>query len=219
MLIDNEVLSKVDAKLCKRYSDRLEKYGRDPKTLGWDTLDNQYKRFSTAYRFLPMSFESIVDIGCGLADFYEFINLKGNKVEYSGIDINPDLLAESKKRFPKNQYYCTNIIKDDVSHISSQWGVMFGVLNFRFSEFDNVSYAKQMIKNAFSLVTEGLIVDMLSSHICNDYKKEDFVYYYEPSQMLNIAMEFTPYVTLVHDYAAIPQREFFLILRRSPCKS
>lgn len=218
MSIDSNLLCQVDDRLNKRYSDRLEKFGSDPRTLGWDTRAHQIKRFSAANRFIPKSATSIVDIGCGLADFYEYLDHKNRKIDYTGVDINPDLLHECKHRYPNNHFYCTNILNDDTAHLSAEWGVMFGVLNFRFDEFNNMEYAKQMIENAFSIVSDGLIVDMLSVNLSPGYPEEDFVYYYKPGDMLNMALEMTNNVMLVHDYEAIPQKEFFLVMRKESCK-
>ena len=69
-----------------------------------------------------------------------------------------------------------------------------------------------MIKKAFSAVSETLVVDFLSLYRIPDYPKEDFVFYHDPSEMLAFALELTPNVRLIHDYEAIPQKEFTLVL-------
>jgi hypothetical protein len=55
---------------------------------------------------------------------------------------------------------------------------------------------------------------MLSSVRDTSYPAEDFVYYYDPAEMLAFALSLTPHVTLKHDHGSIPQREMVLILRR-----
>jgi hypothetical protein len=93
---------------------------------------------------------------------------------------------------------------------------MLGLLNLNFHEdFDNLTYSKLMITNAFSAVNELLIVDFLSNRLTPDYPKEDFVFYHDPAKMLDFALTLTPNVVLKHNYAPIPQREFLLALYKN----
>lgn len=214
MPISLEALHDVDVKLRDRYSTRLNQFGCDPKTLGWDTREHQFYRFDVALEQLPKKEFSITDVGCGFADFKTCLDSAGVDAQYSGVDINPDLIIEAKKRYPDVAFSVENILETDYQRPRSDWVSAFGVLNFRFAEFSNEDFARQFIERAFSLAGEGLIVDMLSSCYCEDYPVEDFVYYYNPARMLEFALSLTPHVRLIHDYAAIPQREFMLVLKK-----
>lgn len=214
LLISPQLLESVDAKLKDRYSSRLSQFGRDPKTLGWDTREHQFYRFKVALEHLPSTAFSITDIGCGFADFKECLDNAGVKALYSGVDINADLIEQAKSRFPETQFSVENILQSSHQTHLSDWVSAFGVLNFKFSEFSNETFARQFIEKAFSFAKEGLIVDMLSRRYCDNYPVEDFVYYYSPAEMLDFALSLTPHVRLIHDYAAIPQREFMLVLKK-----
>ena len=95
---------------------------------------------------------------------------------------------------------------------------LFGLLNFKFSEFDNFDYAKCMVATAFEFCEKAVVVDMLTTVTDKTYPAEDFVFYYDPAEMLRFALELTPHVQVRHDYHSIPQRELMLVLRKSPCK-
>lgn len=213
MVIASSVIEDVDDKLRERYSVRYRAMGYSPKTLGWDTDDHQALRFASARRFLPDSAFSLCDVGCGFGDFYGALQRSNVAVDYLGLDINADLVKEAKSRYPKVEFLENNILLDSDESILADWVVAFGVLNLKFSEFDNIDFAKQFIHKAFSRAREGVVVDMLSSHLTEGYPSEDFVYYYSPEKMLAWALTLTPYATLVHDYAAIPQQEFMLVLK------
>ena len=218
MSINLDLLHNVDNQLRDRYTRRLNRFGHDPRTLGWDTCEHQYIRYASACRFIPETTNSIIDIGCGLADFYRYFTDRHRNIQYTGIDINPELLSLCKQTYPHCSFHNKNILSDTINDIQSEWAVMFGVLNFKFNEFNNIDFAKAMISRAFDFISDGLIVDMLSDNRHIHYPKEDFVYYYKPEDILKIAFDITDHVTLVHDYAAIPQREFSLILRKESCK-
>ncbi|RHX78267.1 class I SAM-dependent methyltransferase [Leptospira yasudae] len=219
-MINLDELKNIDKKLIERYSTRYQKFGQDPKTLGWDNRTNQEIRFKNASRNIVIDDKKILDIGCGFADFYQFLLDSSGKTnfEYSGVDINPDLIGECSKRFPKSKFEIVNILTDPERIGKESYDIvsMFGVLNFKFSEIQNMDFAKSMINQAFEYTKEVLVVDMLSKVIDSKYKPDDFVYYYEPAEMLQFAMTLTPHVALIQDYASIPQREFVLQLRKNP---
>ncbi len=219
-MIRPDELENIDKKLVERYSTRYKKFGQDPKTLGWDNKANQGIRFKNAVRSVEIEGKKVLDIGCGFADFHQFLSeISGIKnYQYSGIDINPDLISECQKRFPSSEFHVANILSksDIVPEESYDIVSMFGVLNFKFSEIQNLEFAQSMIKQAFYYTKEVLVVDMLSSVLDAKYPPDDFVYYYDPIEMLKYALSLTPHVSLIQDYTSIPQREFILQLRKNP---
>lgn len=219
-MIDPTMLMAVDHQLEERYTRRFRQFGQDPRTLGWDSRRSQETRFAVAAESMQLAGRQILDIGCGLADLCGF--LRGQAVQvanYRGIDINPDLLEACRLRYPDCTFERRNILLEPSAGEEADIVAMFGVLNFRFREFDNETFAREMIARAFALCREGLIVDMLSAERNTAYPAEDFVYYYDPAAMLRFALTLTAHVTLRHDYPSIPQREFMLVLRKRSCGS
>ncbi|MBU3568176.1 methyltransferase domain-containing protein [Polynucleobacter alcilacus] len=217
MKIDSLALKIADEKLIERYSNRLRKFGGDARTLGWDNQNNQYSRFEIAMKIVDFNGRKILDIGCGLADFRAFLKLKDIvPAVYAGCDINPELLGYCKNRWPMDNFYLANILVDDISDTSYDIVTLFGVLNFRFKEFDNMDFARQMISKAFTICRESVVVDFLTAVKDLKYPEEDFVYYYDPCEILKFALTLTPHVTLRHDYQSLPQREMMLVLHRHP---
>jgi len=218
--IDNDLVRQVDDRLCKRYTDRLQEFGYDPRTLGWDTLENQKTRFRTAVDTVDLTNASLLDIGCGLADFYFYLRERGVELSrYTGMDINQDLInaCQSKTVDSDTGFIVGNLLLNPPKPESYDVVCLFGLLNFRFNEFENKDFARQMISQAFQVARQTVVVDMLSALHDPGYQSEDFVYYYDPMEMLDFAFSLTPHVQIRHDYRSIPQREFMLILRKSPC--
>ena len=218
-MIKRNLLEVIDKQMIDRYSMRLRQFGADPRTLGWDRRESQAARFAVAVRAFSFAGLSVLDIGCGLADFNEFLcrNVSTVPASYAGIDINPDLIGVCRQKFPASTFEVRNILRDPYD--AERWDVvtMFGLLNLRFTEFSNEDYSRDFITEAFRLSKQALVVDMLSARTDAAYPQEDFVYYYQPDAMLDFALSLTPHVTLLHDYASIPQREFTLVLKKSPC--
>ena len=45
--------------------------------------------------------ESVLDVGCGFADLYHYMRSKGVKVDYTGIDLSPDMIEAAKGKTPE----------------------------------------------------------------------------------------------------------------------
>ena len=217
--IPRSALEALDRRLVERYSSRLQHFGRDPRTLGWDNASNQRARFSLAADCLDFRGRSVLDVGCGLGHFREFLHAAPSTTpaSYTGFDINPDLIGECRRAFPDSTFEARNILLDPPRDRRWDIVVMFGLLNLnlQLEDVDNKALALALIEAAFALSDEALAVDMLSARLDPAYPKEDFVYYYEPSELLDIALDLTPHVLIRHDHRSIPQREFLLILRRT----
>lgn len=215
-MIKKSIIKKIEEQDNERYSKRLKKLGPVVRALGWDTKENQWKRFESAVSLINLEGKNIVDIGCGFGDFFEFLKERKVKIaSYTGIDINEDLLAIAKTRHPNGIFKYSNILLEPPKREIADIGFAFGTLNFNLRRKpNNYEYAREFIKKALGLCKEALLVDMLSSYLDKSYPKEDFVFYYSPEKMLKFAQTLTPNVVLKHDYQPIPQKEFMLCLRK-----
>ena len=215
---NNKILSDISAKMIERYSARYREKGYHIRTLGWGSKEQQRYRFTQTLQCdVDFGGASLLDIGCGFGDYFQF--LQENSIEvghYSGWDLNPDLIAEARRRIQNEtvDFAVKNVLQsEDLPANHSDIVVMNGLLNLNLKgEFDNYMYSQMAIRNAFSCAKKALIVDFLSSKLTPEYPQEDFVFYHDPARMLNFALSLTPNVTLHHNYLPIPQKEFMLFL-------
>jgi len=213
----SETVAQIERQAIERYSKRLAQFGEDPRTLGWDTRAHQWTRFGAAAAVLDLQGRDVLDIGCGLGDFRVFMEETGiSPSAYAGVDINDDLLAVARRRFPGSRFERRNVVLEPYDAPVCDVAVMFGLVNFRLKDLDNYEYAARAIDAAFDACREALVVDMLSDRRVPEYAEEDFVFYFDPARMLALALDRTPWVQVHHAYPALPQREFLLVLRKAP---
>lgn len=212
----NDKANKVASDAIERYNKRYEQLGKDVRTLGWGSVEQQLYRFEQTLSCADFTNKHILDIGCGFADYYTFLLNKNVAINhYTGWDINELLVNEAKgvhKKYENISLETRNVVNEDQKDISDI-GITLGTLNFNLKgDMNNYEYSFQFIKNAFACVNEVLVVDFLSTQYTPEYPVEDFVFYHDPGKMLNFALSLSPNVVLKHNYAPIPQKEFMLFI-------
>jgi len=178
----------------RRYEERLEKYGVSVKAMGWRDREQQYMRFAILSEIGNQSNRSILDIGCGFGDFYEFLKQKGLHVQYTGYDISSKLIDIAQKGHPEATFIVEDILEES-SVNKFDYIVSSGVLNAKLS--DNEGFLKRMITRCFELCNIGVAINMMSNYV--DYKDEG-LYYYSPEKVFTFCKTLTRRVIMRHDY-------------------
>ena len=212
--MDQKDIQSFSEQTVNRYSSRFKEMQHSIRTLGWGTKEQQEFRFVEVLKRLDATGKSVLDIGCGFGDLFNFMQSCDFDFEkYIGWDITPDFI-ENPLIIDKNiELKVWNIAEEQPSRTVADIGIMLGLLNWNWkNEEKNYDYSTKVIRNAFEAVNDVLVIDFLSTQTEPNYPKEEIVFYHDPLIMLSKAMEITPNVDLVHSYPSIPQKEFLLYL-------
>jgi SAM-dependent methyltransferase len=215
----DEIIQDISKRMISRYSERYKKLGYDVRTLGWGTKEQQLSRFEQVIKDgFDLQNKHVLDVGCGFGDLANFLLQKNITFKhYTGWDLNPDLINEARsiwKDVPNVSFDIRNIASlEENEPFEVDIAIMLGVLNLNFKEeINNYDYSKKLMNGVFGIVKDCLVVDFLSAKHNPDYPKEDFVFYHDPSEMLEFAFSLSQNVILKHNYAPIPQKEFMLFI-------
>lgn len=179
----------------ERYEKRYEKYGYDPRTLGWNKGRQRY-RFKVLTEIGDMNGKTILDLGCGFGDLYDFLEEKGLNVEYTGWDITPGLIAAAKERHPSLCFEVRDILEDEINvNDTFDYVVASGIFNYKLS--DSPTFIKRMMTRSFELCGIGISFDFMSSYVD---RRTDFNHYSEPEDVFKIGKSLSRRVVLRHDY-------------------
>ncbi len=175
------------------FNKSLMMYGDRPEAVCWSEK-GQRTRFESLLGFNEnINGKKVLDYGCGKGDFYQFLKDRGFSVAYTGFDINENLIAMAKQKYPDCRFEVFDI---DSSDIDEQFDYIFlcGVFNLKLSGL--VDYAKSTLEKLFYSCRETLVFNALSSI---ENKKDFALQYFDPAEMLDFAVHnLSPYVSLCH---------------------
>jgi len=183
-------------KIIERYTERFKKYGIDFRTLNPGSEEKQRIQHSIHSSIGELNNRTILDIGCGLASYYEFLLSKGFKVNYIGYDIVEPFIECNRERFPEAHFETRDIFREGIVH-SADYVCMCQVFNNKYDAIDNEEVVKKAIALAFDAARIGISIDMLTKYV--NYEVEG-LYYFLPENLFSYAKSLTRFVMLRHDY-------------------
>lgn len=209
---NKEIYKIIHEDTRKRYQSRFSDLGETPRALGWGCREDQNERFQVMYENYNFEGKTVMDIGCGFADCYSFLRSKGVTCRYIGIDLIPEFIHCCEGKYQEASFLTADIMLEPDRLPEADVVLTNGTLNFKQNSVDNLIYTEDFLRIAFQKAKEALIMDFLSTHRSPDYPKEEQVYYHDPKTILDMAFQYTDNLKLIHNYKAIPQKEFMVIL-------
>lgn len=124
----------------------------------------------------------MIDIGCGLGDFYGFLQNNGFKnINYFGIDILAEMITGAKQKYPGVNFEVRDFLAVDFTR-SVDFLVCSGALNMIFGNYQtHEELLKRFISKMFNLCTNGIAFNLLSVK-GKHYFVEDSRFYYADQQ-------------------------------------
>lgn len=174
-----------------RYQERYEKYGQSKETLGW-FKGKQDLRYNALIDHLPLSVNSILDIGCGFSDGLDFILKKFPDISYTGVDLVPEFIEVSKMRFPDQNFYCADYTR---IHLDGQYDALIASGIFNFNTGRNIQEVIQIFEYTKENRIRYLAFDLLSNNV--DYTMPDN-FYYDPEEIIAIVKKFSRRFNICH---------------------
>jgi len=191
--------------ITSRYRARLAQHGTSIAALASGDIRRREIRFGRLADVGITSGCSVLDLGCGFADFLDYLKHSGVEVNYTGYDIMPEFIDIARARHPEARFEVRDIQNEGITGefdfvVSSQ------TFNNRYSGADNLDVIREVLRLTYGAARQGVVVDMLTSYV--DFR-EPHLFYYSPEEMFSFAKTLTKRVTLRHES---PLYEFALYL-------
>jgi len=192
-------------RIVDRHRDSLTRYGYHPYSLYWSSREIQEIRFEVLAGIGIGSGDSVLDVGCGFGDFREWFERQGGKLEYTGIDLSPDLLEQAKHRHAGGTFLCGDLFDMEFADQSFDWVILSGALNEPLH--DDGAYARRMIARMYALCRRGLAFNLLDARHLNAHDLQT----HQPEVVLEYCRALCPDCSLHDDYL---KNDFTIHMRR-----
>ena len=139
------------------YKNLYAKHRLSHRSLHWSDPANQWERFRILSGIGELKGRKILDVGCGLGDFFSY--LEGEKIhgQFIGFDIVEEFLAEARKTHPRHRFEERNILHRPLTEKFDY------VFSSGIYAFGNRTFFQEMTKEAFRLARYGYAFNLYHS--------------------------------------------------------
>jgi SAM-dependent methyltransferase len=156
------------------------------------------KRFEKILELGDFNDKTLLDVGCGIGGFYDFLKGKSINCDYTGIDINPRMIEIAREKHPdiKDKFSVFDIIEDNPDR-QFDYAISNGPLNLEFAPGMNMDMTMRLIRAMFNLAKTGIAVTMTSALT---RKPTPGTFYYHPAEILAGTFTFCANARFDHTY-------------------
>jgi SAM-dependent methyltransferase len=191
----------------RKYTELCNQFGDDHRALDWGSRESQHKRFRILSEIGVSGGDSILDVGCGLGDYYAWAGSNAlADISYKGVDITPALIDAARQKYPKAQFDVSNILETK-SDAVCDYAMASGI--FAKRKADPFEFACAMIVKMCEISRKGVAFNSLNA-LTMEPSVEDTML--DPYEMLTFCRTISPWVTLRMDYHP---NDFTIYVRRT----
>lgn len=177
------------------YDKKVKRYGDEICSVAWGSRRSQRRRFEVLTQIADLNGASVLDIGCGLGDFYNWLIRRYKKICYTGIDITDSMIDIASSKYKKAKFEIKNIL--DLKRSSGFYDYVFASGIFNRKVQGHEKYVKSVIRHMFHLAKKGMAFNVMSSKA--DFKNMS-EYYADAGEILDFCLTLSRKVILRHDY-------------------
>lgn len=190
-------MDKTDLDAVKdRYKKRILEHGVTFDSMKSGSEAKQLVRHQVHAASLVTGNPSVLDIGCGMGDFYRYLCNNKISCNYNGYDIMEEYIGFCKTNYTGCNFEVRNVLENGINGTYDNI-ILSQVLNNRYQKSDNVQVMQQMITTCFEHANIAISIDMMSDYV--DFRSGE-LFYYSPEKIFSFAKTLTKRVILRHDY-------------------
>jgi SAM-dependent methyltransferase len=193
------------------YTRLLSEHGTaSVRSLDWGSRDGQDLRFRVLTEIGVQKGDAVLDVGCGLGDYYKWLKTHSCDVVYRGVDITTAMIDSCRQEYPGIDVEILNIL-DSPNGLSplEQFDYVVASGVFAKRPLTGTDYLQSFVSRMYELCRKGVAFNSLSSW-AQDKQADEF--YADPFETLAHCRRLTPWVLLRSDYH---NRDFTIYMYRA----
>jgi len=158
----------------------------------------QILRFRTLTRFVDLAqITSVLDVGCGFGDFYDFLRSHGCQARYVGIDFIEELIKVGQRVYPDADLR-TMTPSEFPENESFDLVLGCGIFNApHATEELTRHHIENTLREMFRRAKLAVTADFISAYVDH---RDEHVHYRLPEHVFQTANQLTKRVILAHNY-------------------
>jgi SAM-dependent methyltransferase len=201
---------KAKETIIANYRGLFQKHGGAPEAVQL-SLEGQRFRFRKLMEIADLQNRRVLDLGCGIGDFYPPLLERFGQLDYTGIDLVPEMIDYAAMKFPRARFLCQDLFKDSLGE-TFDYVLISGVFNNAVS--DCGAYMRELLALAFQSCTLGLGFNFISAHV-NFVEPE--LAYHDPVQVFDFCIQnLTRRLVIHHHYERADVAVFAYRMERTP---
>ncbi len=160
-------------KIAEHYDNCYKQHGDNNLGVDWPNYEDTLIRHRIMYELTQDSNSTLLDFGCGLGHFYEWIEKNNpNQIKYSGLDINEGFYKACKSKFPTIPFYHSDILKED-NLPNFDYIIANGVFTEKqgLTQNEMWEFFTLIISKLWSKCNKGIAFNLMSKYV--DWERED----------------------------------------------
>ncbi|MCJ7544583.1 MAG: class I SAM-dependent methyltransferase [Phycisphaerae bacterium] len=191
------------------YEPRIEPGRASHDVLDWSDARAQQARFEVLLHHVDLVGKSLLDVGCGLGDLWAFLQAKGVRADYTGVDLLEKMALAARQKHPGGRFLCADVF-DAQSLPGRRFDVVFCSGAFNLNLGNNREFLPRAAGRLLELTNEAVVFNLLHHRTATRY---DHCFYYDPAEVRAALEPLGWNVQIVEDY--LPN-DFTVICRKPP---
>ncbi len=182
--------------LQEYYDEMLQRFGpNDPRALAWRDKKSQQDRFKILSEVGNMTGKSVLDEGCGLGDFYAYLQNAFGSINYTGVDINERLITAARAKYPGTRFELSDFSLYTLEPID--YALASGTFTFRVPNHIQIYFGQ--IKKMYEASRIATAFNFLNA---DNFEGNRLYATYTLSEMYDFCRSLTDKITVRDDYSS-----------------
>ncbi len=193
-------------RVAEFYDGLVDRYGHDSRACDYGRPESQIIKFKVLSEVLHLSGRRVLDVGCGFADYAEYLAERFPNVTYTGADISIRMIAEARRLQPTLDLHHVNILErlpPGAFDVVTANGI------FYLLGTNAEGLMRQLISAMYLAAGTAVAFNSLSAWAA---VREPGEFYADPLRTLEYCRSLTPRVVCRHDYH---DRDFTIYMYRN----
>jgi len=194
-------------KIRRHYELRIRDDAPGYRAADWSDRRAQELRFEVLVNNVALNGRSLLDVGCGTGDLWDFLRKRGIQADYLGVDLLDKMIEAACKRHPDARFLAIDIFQPD-SLPGELFDVVFASGVFNLDVGNNRDFLPRAIARLIELSADTTVFNLL--HARADVRHGHCVYW-QPEDIRAMLTDFPGDVKALDDYLL---NDFTVICRK-----